>query len=241
MEKEVSEVVSVELPAPPGWKKKFIPRMGSALKKSEIIFTAPSGEEINNRRQLENYLKSHPGESPASKFDWTTGETPRRSARISEKTKGFKFPENEPKKKRSKRSSGPKKENVETEAIAGASQGGEEVRAQEDLELNNNSMTEAKVVAPETNGGEKKGEPERTQAGNEVQKPREDVEMNEKLAQAEHDNNVPSSEAVVEAEDKHVMVENGIQKGENEDVKAPETQKIAQVDAQKPPAASVSC
>lgn len=48
-------------------------------------------------------------------FDWSTsGETPRRSARISEKAKAVSPPEPQPKKKRSKRSSSKNNANVET-------------------------------------------------------------------------------------------------------------------------------
>ncbi|KAL6012700.1 hypothetical protein ACLOJK_003189 [Asimina triloba] len=101
---ESPEVVAVELPAPPGWKKKLLPSKESTPKKNEIIFTAPTGEEINNRKQLEQYLKSHPGGPKLSEFDWGTGDTPRRSARISEKARAAPTPESLPKKKRSKKS-----------------------------------------------------------------------------------------------------------------------------------------
>ncbi|XP_024020865.1 methyl-CpG-binding domain-containing protein 11 [Morus notabilis] len=105
------EVVSLELPAPPGWKKKFLPKQGGTPKKNEIIFTAPTGEEISNRKQLEQYLKAHPGGPAASDFDWGTGETPRRSARISEKTKAAHPRESEPPKKRSRKTSASKQDN----------------------------------------------------------------------------------------------------------------------------------
>ncbi|KAL6006273.1 hypothetical protein ACLOJK_040319 [Asimina triloba] len=127
---ESPEVVAVELPAPPGWKKKvssslaicifeFLPSKESTPKKNEIIFTAPTGEEINNRKQLEQYLKSHPGGPKLSEFDWGTGDTPRRSARISEKARAAPTPESLPKKKRSKKSTGSTKDGVETEQIHG--------------------------------------------------------------------------------------------------------------------------
>ncbi|KAG6575596.1 Methyl-CpG-binding domain-containing protein 11, partial [Cucurbita argyrosperma subsp. sororia] len=51
------------------------------------MFVAPTGEEISNRKQLEQYLKSHSEDVAVSDFDWSTGVTPRRSARISEKAK----------------------------------------------------------------------------------------------------------------------------------------------------------
>ncbi|KAK4764334.1 hypothetical protein SAY87_013772 [Trapa incisa] len=81
------EVVSLELPAPPGWTKKYVLKKSGTPKKNEIIFTSPTGEEINNRRSLDQYLRSHPGGPAVSEFDWSTGEAPRRSARISERTR----------------------------------------------------------------------------------------------------------------------------------------------------------
>ncbi|KAF1002878.1 uncharacterized protein LOC141700009 [Apium graveolens] len=98
------EVAFLELPAPSGWTKKFMLKKGGAPKKNEIIFTAPTGEEISTRKQLEQYLKSHPGGPAISKFDWGTGDTPRRSSRIIEKTKASPSPESHPTKKRSKKS-----------------------------------------------------------------------------------------------------------------------------------------
>lgn len=96
------EIVSVELPAPPGWKKQFFP------KKWGIVFTAPTGEEIKNKRQLSQYLKSHPGGPGINVFDWGTGDTPRRSTRLSEKPKTTETPESDTKKtpKRSRKSEG---------------------------------------------------------------------------------------------------------------------------------------
>ncbi|XP_022731513.1 methyl-CpG-binding domain-containing protein 10-like isoform X2 [Durio zibethinus] len=92
-----------------------MPKKGGTPKKNEIIFTAPTGEEISNRRQLEQYLKAHPGGPAVSEFDWGTGETPRRSARISEKVKAMPTPESEPPKKRGRKSSASKKDNKESE------------------------------------------------------------------------------------------------------------------------------
>ncbi|XP_068653101.1 methyl-CpG-binding domain-containing protein 11-like [Aristolochia californica] len=132
-----SEIVCVELPAPAGWKKKFLPKRGTP-KKNEIVFTAPTGEEMNNRRQLEQYLKSHPGGPPISEFDWGTGETPRRSARISEKVKATPPKESQPKRKRSRISTGTKK---------GDQEGKEE--HVEDAEMVQKDSTEAKDSAPE--------------------------------------------------------------------------------------------
>ncbi|KAK9947548.1 hypothetical protein M0R45_003167 [Rubus argutus] len=122
---EKEEVVSLELPAPSGWIKKFVPKQSGTPKKNEIIFTAPTGEEISNKRQLEQYLKAHPGGPAVSEFDWGTGETPRRSARISEKVKATPSPESDPPKKRSRKSSGSKKDSKEKEV---APQGTEETK-----------------------------------------------------------------------------------------------------------------
>ncbi|KAL1819640.1 hypothetical protein DCAR_0415941 [Daucus carota subsp. sativus] len=106
VEKEEQEQVAfLELPAPAGWNKKFMLKKGGTPKKNEIIFTAPTGEEIPTRKQLEQYLKSHPGGPAITEFDWGTGDTPRRSSRISEKTKATLSPESHPTRKRSKKAS----------------------------------------------------------------------------------------------------------------------------------------
>ncbi|XP_057538620.1 methyl-CpG-binding domain-containing protein 11-like isoform X2 [Amaranthus tricolor] len=95
----------------------FFPKKGGTPRKSEIVFTAPTGEEIHNPRQLQQYLKSHPGGPPVSEFDWGTGETPRRSARISEKAKAAPpTPVSEPPKKKSRKSSASKKDSKDAEA-----------------------------------------------------------------------------------------------------------------------------
>ncbi|GMH18961.1 hypothetical protein Nepgr_020802 [Nepenthes gracilis] len=110
------EVFAVELPAPCGWKKQFFPRKGGTPRKSEIVFTAPTGEEIHSRKQLEQYLRLNPSSPSISDFDWSTGETPRRSARIIEKAKVATIKEMEPPKKKGRRSSLSKKVNKAAEA-----------------------------------------------------------------------------------------------------------------------------
>ncbi|XP_060205148.1 methyl-CpG-binding domain-containing protein 11-like [Lycium barbarum] len=98
---EKNEVLPLELPAPPSWKKLVMPKKVGKIKKDEVVFVAPTGEEIRNRRQLVKYLKTHDGNPGISEFDWTTGEAPRRSARILEKVKAMPPPALlEPKKKR---------------------------------------------------------------------------------------------------------------------------------------------
>ncbi|XP_039017557.1 methyl-CpG-binding domain-containing protein 11-like [Hibiscus syriacus] len=123
------EVISVELPAPASWKKmilQFFPKKVGSPRKTEIMFIAPTGEKISNRKQLEQYLKSHPGNPPIAEFDWGTGETPRRSTRISEKAKATPTPEKETPKKRGRKSSSAKKEHEETEAVPEKSEGEKE-------------------------------------------------------------------------------------------------------------------
>ncbi|KAK9156908.1 hypothetical protein Scep_003482 [Stephania cephalantha] len=133
------EVVSVELPAPKGWKKKFTPRKSGTPKRNEIVFISPTGEEIKNKRQLDQFLKAHPGEPPSSEFDWgTAGDTPRRSARIIEKVKATETPEKEPPKKRERKSSEKKsakekKESNEEEENADAA--AEKVKTDVDVEM----------------------------------------------------------------------------------------------------------
>ncbi|RZC62037.1 hypothetical protein C5167_023796 [Papaver somniferum] len=130
------EVVSIELPAPPGWNKKFVQfivkKRGGTPKKNEIVFTAPSGEEFHTRKQLEQFLKSHPGGPALSEFDWGTGETPRRSVRISQKVKAISPPEIEtPTRKRSKKLSSGRKDNKEAEVVQKDDEGDKDVVMQD--------------------------------------------------------------------------------------------------------------
>ncbi|XP_006847662.2 methyl-CpG-binding domain-containing protein 11 [Amborella trichopoda] len=74
-----------ELRAPPGWKKKILAKNPGMPSPMEVVFISPSGSEIKNKRQLFAYLKSNPGGAAAADFDWSTGGTRRRSARLSEK------------------------------------------------------------------------------------------------------------------------------------------------------------
>lgn len=125
------DVVYVELPAPSAWMKLFVLKQGGAPRKNEIKFIAPTGEEIKNRKQLELYLKLHPGNPKISEFDWGTGETPRRSARISVKAKATPPPsESEPPKKRGRKPISTKKDNKEMEATTGGTEVVKEVAMQ---------------------------------------------------------------------------------------------------------------
>lgn len=86
----------------------FTPKKAGTPKRNEIVFISPTGEEIRNKKQLDQYFRSHPGGPPSSEFDWGSGDTPRRSARISEKAKAIETPEDEPPKKRGRISSSKK-------------------------------------------------------------------------------------------------------------------------------------
>ncbi|XWS17131.1 hypothetical protein CRYUN_Cryun33cG0042200 [Craigia yunnanensis] len=157
MESGKEDVVWLELPAPPGWKKKFMLKKGVTPKKNEIIFTAPTGEEISNRRQLEQYLKAHPGGPAVSEFDWGTGETPRRSARISEKVKAMPTPESEPPKKRGRKSLASKKDKKESETAPEGTEETEDVRMEEaEKSKKDNVEGEAVKVAVKENENENK-------------------------------------------------------------------------------------
>ncbi|XP_059641247.1 methyl-CpG-binding domain-containing protein 11-like isoform X2 [Cornus florida] len=130
-------------------QKKGTPR------KNEVIFIAPTGEEINNRRQLEQYLKSHPGNPAISEFDWGTGETPRRSARISEKAKATPpSAGSEPPKKRGRKSSGSKKDSKAMESAI------EEIEGKKEVEMKDVEVTEKENAeeAQKENEAEIKGE-----------------------------------------------------------------------------------
>ncbi|KAI4377151.1 hypothetical protein MLD38_014831 [Melastoma candidum] len=126
------EVVSLELPAPPGWLKKYIIKKCGTPKKNEIIFTAPTGEEISNQKQLDQFLKQHPGGPAIAEFDWGTGVTPRRSVRISEKVKASPPCESGSPKKRSRKPSALKKDTKDNEsAVPEGTQEGKEVEMQD--------------------------------------------------------------------------------------------------------------
>ncbi|KAJ1294376.1 hypothetical protein BS78_01G141700 [Paspalum vaginatum] len=113
---EKKEPSTTELSAPSGWTKKLAPTRGG---KFEVIFVAPTGEEIKSKRQLTQYLKAHPGGPASSEFDWGTSDTPRRSARLSEKVKATESPEGEktPKRERSSSKRGKKEKKEDEENI----------------------------------------------------------------------------------------------------------------------------
>ncbi|KAK4369960.1 hypothetical protein RND71_009435 [Anisodus tanguticus] len=98
-------------------QQKFLSKTGGTPKRNEIVFIAPTGEGISTRKGLQQYLKSHPGGSAITEFDWGTGETSRRSSRISGKAKAA---ESEPPAKRSRKSSTSKKDVKHTEETEAA-------------------------------------------------------------------------------------------------------------------------
>jgi len=129
----------------------FIPKKAGTPKKNEIVFTAPTGEEINNRKQLEKYLKAHPGGPAVSEFDWGTGETPRRSTRISEKAKATPPTESEPPKKRTKRSSASQKETSQEEKEEETKEA--EMQEVDDTTKDDNDIEKEKDVVMENQDG----------------------------------------------------------------------------------------
>nr|XP_043628003.1 methyl-CpG-binding domain-containing protein 10-like [Erigeron canadensis] len=115
--KKSAENGKISADAPSGWNKMFLPNEEGNPKKNEIMFTAPTGEEIRNHRQLEQYLKAHPGGPKLSEFDWGSGKTLRRSTRISEKMKSTPHSETEPPKKGARMSLSSKNGNIENQEL----------------------------------------------------------------------------------------------------------------------------
>lgn len=167
------------------------------------MFIAPTGEEIGNRKQLEQYLKVHPGNPTISEFDWSTGETPRRSARISEKTKATPPRESEPPKKRGRRSSGSRKDKVEVEAHEDH-EGTNEIQMKDaEAEKENDSSKENQVE----NGGKTKEETDQTKVV--------DVNMDEKEPEdAKNDIHIDAKDT----KDSHAVAEGEIEAASAQDV-----------------------
>ncbi|XP_074350122.1 uncharacterized protein LOC141689666 [Apium graveolens] len=174
-EQQPEEAVYKELPAPSGWTKKYMPKQGGARKKNEIIFTAPTGEEIFNKKQLQQYLKAHPGGPGISEFNWGTVETPRRSARITEKVKASPSPESNPPEKRSKKSSTAEEDGQEKELFP-------EDNLVKEVQMEEVEKTEKEVVAEEDENEdavqdiEKAGDTSQEDKNDETQYAAEDVE-----------------------------------------------------------------
>ncbi|KAF1859214.1 hypothetical protein Lal_00009798 [Lupinus albus] len=168
------EVLSVELSAPSGWIKLFFPKKVGTPKKSEIVFIAPTGDEISSKRQLERYLKAHDGNPVISEFDWGTGETPRRSARISEKVKSSPPVDSAPPKKRSRKSSGSKKDNKETESVI--EEGKENYATEEPKAVEEPKDDTKENEGNDNSGGKQLENGDKTQEIEQAEKPDEDME-----------------------------------------------------------------
>ncbi|KAF3620636.1 Methyl-CpG-binding domain-containing protein 11 [Capsicum annuum] len=181
---EKNDVVPIELPAPPGWKKRFTPRKTSKPRRNHIVFVAPDGDEITSKRQLEKYLKSHPGGPPASEFDWGTGDTPRRSSRLGEKSKATETPESATPSKKPRKSSskkGAKEDGDEQEAEAATkkeNKGSDEPASPdaEDQEVQDVEIATKKVL---TYGDNLKDDEEKTNDGENV--PEEPLASEDKM------------------------------------------------------------
>ncbi|KAF8681664.1 hypothetical protein HU200_045089 [Digitaria exilis] len=151
---EKKEAGVTELPAPSGWTKKLAPIRGG---KFEVIFVSPTGEEIKSKRQLTQYLKAHPGGPASSEFDWGTSDTPRRSARLSEKVKPTESPEGEktPKRGRSSSKRGKKEKTEEADAVDPNETVDRGTLEGTDLEMKDAENAEEKKEEATTDAGEK--------------------------------------------------------------------------------------
>ncbi|KAL3354528.1 hypothetical protein AABB24_018933, partial [Solanum stoloniferum] len=181
---EKTDAVPIELPAPPGWKKRFTPGKSSTPRRNDVVFVSPDGDEIKNKRQLDKYLKSHPGGPPASEFNWGTGDTPRRSTRLGGKSKAMETPESDtPSTKRQRKSSSKKeaKEDGGAREAEGATE--KEAKASdepalpdaEDLEVQDVEMASKNL----TDGDNIKDEKEKTNDGEIV--PKEPLASEDKM------------------------------------------------------------
>ncbi|CAK9184660.1 unnamed protein product [Ilex paraguariensis] len=137
----------------------FTPKKGGTPRRNEIVFIAPTGEEIRSKRQLDQYLKSHPGGPSTSVFDWGTGDTPRRSARLTVKSKATESPESEtPQKKQRKSSSKKGAKEEEEEEEEDADKEGEAAEDKEDAVAETKESTEVPMEDTENPGDHKEGD-----------------------------------------------------------------------------------
>ncbi|XP_042045165.1 methyl-CpG-binding domain-containing protein 11-like [Salvia splendens] len=244
------EVVSVELPAPASWKKLYLPKRGGTPRKNEIVFVAPTGEEISSRKQLEQYLKSHEGNPAISEFDWGTGETPRRSARISEKVKSSPTSlEIEPQMKRRKRSSITKKEK---EAEAGKEEAeGTEVDGKPDAgkeaakeEADGNQDAEKGAEGMEVDGKQdavtedRAGEDKETKVGSEDKLQEETVKVSEQDAIVDTDVQSDAKDVKPDTNGKDDVKDNGTGDASHEGEKAEHENVVEPVSEAAPHASS---
>uniref|UniRef100_A0A5B6YKY9 Putative methyl-CpG-binding domain-containing protein 11-like n=1 Tax=Davidia involucrata TaxID=16924 RepID=A0A5B6YKY9_DAVIN len=204
------DVVAIDLPAPEGWKKKFTPKKGGTPRRNEIVFISPTGEEIKNKRQLDQYLKSHLGGPSVSEFDWGTGDTPRRSARISEKSKAIETPEPEPPKKVQRKSSskkGAKEEDDidgEVETAKGKEAATEETKESAEVEMKDVETSEDKEAAVEETKGsaDREADTEETKKSAEVEMKDEDDVENQNKGEVATEEAVAGKDTVKDSEQK---------------------------------------
>ncbi|KAI5065014.1 hypothetical protein GOP47_0019709 [Adiantum capillus-veneris] len=119
--------------APAGWTKKLVPTKGKymTLRKHDVVFIAPDGQEIPSLWHLRRYLKAHPEGPAVSEFNWSSGEESiRRSARAS--TKEVSYSEKRTPRGKSKRNAaemdaeGEEEDKVKTPARKRAKKAGKE-------------------------------------------------------------------------------------------------------------------
>ncbi|XP_039140686.1 methyl-CpG-binding domain-containing protein 11 isoform X3 [Dioscorea cayenensis subsp. rotundata] len=202
-----SDVVTVELPAPDGWKKKFTPKKAGGARKPEIVFVAPTGEEIKSKRQLDQYLRSNPGGPPSSEFDWGTGDTPRRSARISEKAKATESPEAERPKKRERKSSSKKGNKEDKDGVDKEDEAATKAPpAQEDGEKVNEAATEEKAAADDAEAKEDKN-PTDSEMKDSEKPVKDDKEETSDIKDNDATGSDPADKTEVNVQDKAAAVE----------------------------------
>ncbi|OQU91267.1 hypothetical protein SORBI_3001G153400 [Sorghum bicolor] len=166
----------------------------------EVLFVSPTGEEIKSKRQLTQYLKAHPGGPASSEFDWGTSDTPRRSARLSEKVKATWNPEGEKTPKRgrssSKRGKKEEKEDVNEAGEDGASEEGKGT----DVEMKDAENAEdEKKEAPSADAAEK------TEEGEDKKEEAPAVDVAEKTEEGEDKKEeAPAVDAAEKTDDKEV-------------------------------------
>ncbi|TKV92273.1 hypothetical protein SEVIR_9G153600v4 [Setaria viridis] len=223
---EKKEASVTELPAPSGWTKKLAPIRGG---KFEVIFVSPTGEEIKSKRQLTQYLKAHPGGPASSEFDWGTSDTPRRSARLSEKVKATESPEGEKTPKRgrssSKRGRKEKKEDADADAVDAnetvdrGTLEGTDVEMKDAEEEKKEEAPSADVAEKTEGGEEKKDEAPGADAAEKTEQGAEGQEQTNNVAAPESENksDVKPAESevaplapVVEEEKKEEKTENSL-------------------------------
>jgi len=166
--------------------------------KFEVIFVSPTGEEIKSKRQLTQYLKAHPGGPASSEFDWGTSDTPRRSARLSEKVKATESPEGEktPKRGRSSSKRGKKEKKEDADAVDANETVDRGTLEGTDVEMKDaeNAIEEKKEevpsadVAEKTGGEEKKEEAPGADAPEKTEQGAEDQEKTNNVAAPESEN-----------------------------------------------------